>query len=52
MVRNHLLLPKVYPKLKQIARDGMGSYCDGEIKEKFLDIIPVLPHLTYLSKGR
>ena len=41
---------KVHPKLKQITKDGRGNYCDGEIKERFVNIIPILPYLTLSFK--
>ena len=37
---------KFYPKLKKITKDGSYSYCDGEIKERFVDIVPFLPQMT------
>ena len=44
--QNHLLFIKVYLKLEQITKDGRGSYCDGEIKERFVNNIPFLLCLT------
>ena len=43
--QNHLVFLKVYPKVKQIT-DGSGIYCDGEIKERFVDIFQFLPQVT------
>ena len=37
---------KVYLKLKQITKNGSCSYCDGEIKERFVNIVPFLPQMT------
>ena len=44
--QNHLVFLKVYPERKQIIKDGSRSYCDEEIKERFIDIIPFLPQMA------
>ena len=48
--QNHLVFLKVYLKLEQITKDERGSYCDGEIKERFVNIILFLSHLTLSFK--
>ena len=47
--QNHLAFLKVYPKLRQITNDASCSYCDGEIKERLVDILPFLPEVTKWS---
>ena len=40
------MLLKVYLKLKLIIKDGNCSYCNGEIKERFVSIVPFFLQMT------
>ena len=49
--QNHLMFLKVYLKPKQISKDGSHSYCNEEIKERFVNIALFLPQMTILQKN-